>query len=315
MISVIIPVYNAEKYIDRCLSSVLSQDYENYEIIAVNDGSTDGSLKRLQSYGDKIKLFDKPNGGVSSARNLGIKMCSGDFITFLDADDCFGNDGYLTGLAENANEANVLPCAANDKLKADGRYLDTDIKTEYLKSRYCEFLDYDICAVWGKLYKKSVIERYALLFDENIKFGEDGIFNLQYFSHIENMRFVQSASYCYMREIGSCTNSVRKQLFDEYKVIYSYLSEFLGDEYGEEATRYLQRVSCDCAVTFYNYYRCKDISEAEFSALITEISEFNECKKPLADMGFVKNLFLRKLLRNKKLFVRAMLYFNYHGSI
>ena len=87
-ISVIIPIYNVEKYLSRCLESVINQTYKNLEIILVNDGSTDNSSKIIQQYYDpRIKIINKINGGLSSARNAGLKICTGDYITFVDSDD------------------------------------------------------------------------------------------------------------------------------------------------------------------------------------------------------------------------------------
>lgn len=99
LISVIVPVYNREKYIEKCIRSITEQSYRNLEIIIVNDGSTDGSLEIINSFADsdsRIRVIDKPNGGVSSARNAGLKEAKGEFIGFVDGDDYIEDDMYLT---------------------------------------------------------------------------------------------------------------------------------------------------------------------------------------------------------------------------
>lgn len=114
MISIIIPVYNAEKFLERCLSSVLGQTYENIEVIAVNDGSTDHSLKIMQQYADKdtrIKIISQENAGVSAARNAGLEICEGEFIIFIDSDDWIESN-MLEILLRNlqANRADISCC-------------------------------------------------------------------------------------------------------------------------------------------------------------------------------------------------------------
>ena len=91
-VSVIIPVYNAAKYLSRCLNSIFEQDYADTEIICINGGSTDESLKVLEEYGDKIKIINQENKGAAAARNAGIKIASKDYITFIDADDYIDKD-------------------------------------------------------------------------------------------------------------------------------------------------------------------------------------------------------------------------------
>ena len=104
LISIIIPVYNSEKYLKECLDSVINQTYNNLEIIVVNDGSTDNSLQIIQSYKDnRIKLINKENGGVSSARNVGLKQATGEYIMFVDSDDCLTNNSVVEELISNNN--------------------------------------------------------------------------------------------------------------------------------------------------------------------------------------------------------------------
>ena len=105
-ISVIIPVYNAAKYLSRCLNSIFEQDYADTEIICINDGSTDESLKVLEEYGDKIKIINQENKGAAAARNTGIKIASKDYITFIDADDYIDN-GLFRHFADSVGENDI----------------------------------------------------------------------------------------------------------------------------------------------------------------------------------------------------------------
>lgn len=106
-ISIIIPVYNTEKYVERCLDSIIANDYENLEIICVNDGSTDNSLKKLREYENKdsrVKVIEIPNGGVSNARNIGIEESTGEYIAFIDSDDCIHNQYFSILLSAIIND-------------------------------------------------------------------------------------------------------------------------------------------------------------------------------------------------------------------
>lgn len=108
MISIIIPIFNAEQTIKRCIESVLKQKYTNYELILINDGSTDKSAQICKNYiSNKVHLYNKINGGVSSARNLGINKSNGEFITFLDADD-YVEENWLSDYMENYNGEDIL---------------------------------------------------------------------------------------------------------------------------------------------------------------------------------------------------------------
>lgn len=147
--SIIIPVYNSEKYIDRCLNSVLTQTYNNYEIIIINDGSTDNSEKILKKYesNKKIKIISQTNHGVSSSRNIGIKESTGDYILFLDSDDFYEND-ILETLKNNIKDEDIIKFGYKD-LKENK---NTEAKTIIFKNYI------------GKFALKHIIEA-KILFD------------------------------------------------------------------------------------------------------------------------------------------------------
>ena len=135
-VSIIIPVYNVEKYLDKCLKSVLNQTYKNIEIIVINDGSTDNSLKICKKYKDKrIVLIDKENGGVSSARNKGLELASGKYITFVDSDDWLELDAIenMVSFIEKENVDFVRFCyqtagvRQNSVSEAENKYIGSEI--------------------------------------------------------------------------------------------------------------------------------------------------------------------------------------------
>ena len=124
MISVIVPVYNTEKYLDRCIQSILAQTYTDFELLLIDDGSTDLSGEICDKYAEqdsRVKVFHKENGGVSSARNLGLDKANGDWVTFVDADD-WVTTLYLNNLSDNTNSADfvVSIVGENDNISYQG---------------------------------------------------------------------------------------------------------------------------------------------------------------------------------------------------
>lgn len=181
-ISIIIPMYNAEKQIQKCIDSLLGQTYGNFEIIIVNDGSKDKSLDVCKAaYGDdcRVKIIDKPNGGVSDARNVGLRAVSGKYVTFVDADD-WVDPTYLSCLYDNLAQNNADICTLDYKVITTNPAKiiknNTD-KKEVLPSHTVleRFFDAKIptfaCA---KLYRQEIIE--GLEFPLGIKIGEDALF-------------------------------------------------------------------------------------------------------------------------------------------
>lgn len=187
LLTIIIPVYNIEKYIHRCLNACLNQDFplSEYEIICVNDGSTDNSLEILREYEKKysnIKIIDKENGGVSSARNTGIEVANGQYIWFVDGDDWI-NVGVLPlinrliQLSPKDPDGVLFPA----KLVSDyeiSPVKDTECEYEFtlngvLKNQYAN-------SVWFRWFKRKFIIENSLYFDTTMKYGEDTLFIAKY---------------------------------------------------------------------------------------------------------------------------------------
>lgn len=201
-ISLIIPCYNCEKTIDRCLESVFAQNYDNLEIITINDGSKDNTLNILKRYAKNhpnLKVIDKPNGGVSTARNLALKHVTGEYIQFMDSDDNFIGNDVLKKLVETMENSKVdlvvfnftHPCFESH-LKGGIYYLKNkdDFKT-YYQDFFASSLP------WNKMFKKEVItENY----DENMHFAEDEKFNLANLKNIKKVAYLEDIMYNYYCE-------------------------------------------------------------------------------------------------------------------
>lgn len=186
-ISVIIPAYNAEKTIERCLNSITEQSYTNLEVIVVDDGSKDRTLSMVNEIAKnerRIKVISKKNGGAASARNLGLKMVSGEFITFLDADDYIEKDVYMELYrAQEENDLDIVSASIREIYRGD--IVKKSVNPEGVilltgEEALCNMLSY--CGgvrtvVWDKLYKKSVIKN--AVFEEPCPYGEDALFNCE----------------------------------------------------------------------------------------------------------------------------------------
>ena len=197
-VSIIVPLFNAEKFAKRCIESVLMQTFKNYELILIDDGSKDKTGEICEKYAEKdtrIKVIHKNNGGVSSARNTGLDMAKGEWITFLDADDWI-EPNFLLIVDNNSNDSidwifaqwrtiwdNGLPNEINN--------YEQEIlfnNWEEIKKIWDKMANMDICRCpWGKFFRRSVIESYKLRFDNSLKYGEDTVFNYEYLINIKGL--------------------------------------------------------------------------------------------------------------------------------
>ena len=205
VISIIIPVHNLEKYIADCLESCLMQDIENYEIICVDDGSQDGSGAILDKYAAKypetIRVVHKSNGGVSSARNVGIEAARGDYIWFVDGDDCIKPNclSYLLSIArsEKCEIMSVQDVMFDENLSLD-EILTINAQDKNLDNIEC---------IAFKIFKSEIIKQNNILFDETITHGEDNIFIYEFMKHIKKHAVVTAVVYFYRRRMDSASRS------------------------------------------------------------------------------------------------------------
>lgn len=195
-ISIIVPVYNAEKTLARCVRSLMAQTYRNLEILLVNDGSRDQSpaiCQRFAQEDGRIRVIDKPNGGVSSARNAGLDAARGDFVMFCDSDDWVEPD-WCESMVSLCGPGDMVICESG---RADLK-TEHDADTEDAERR--ELLHYPIlaCSLWNKLFLRPAIEQAGLRFDEKLRLGEDFCFVLAYLCQIDGkLRFLYRPLYHY----------------------------------------------------------------------------------------------------------------------
>lgn len=243
MVSVIIPVYNAEKFLSRCVSSVLEQSYSDFEIVLVDDGSADNSSEICRYFAEKdsrVVAVCQNNSGVSAARNLGLKIAKGEFIAFVDSDDYVEKD-WLKMLVDKitANEADVAVCGIkNDESERNLSCTDTAMctKNELLALLLESGL---LNSVFNKLYRREFISGG---FRGGIKFGEDLLFNLEYFQRINKIAIVPKALYFYRKDNPmSATSNFRDDKFRNILFLHEQTNKFCEQIDDENVRKRMQQ--------------------------------------------------------------------------
>lgn len=215
LISIIVPVYNVEKYLSRCINSILVQSLTDFELLLIDDGSTDKSGEICDEYAAKdqrINVFHKTNGGVSSARNLGLDYIKGELITFVDADD-FVREFYLTHLLKHSQKPVDLVISYAEIYNGD------NVQKESYPSKLVDDTNFEVMFIendmhwhtspWSKLYKRSIIEKNHLRFCEGMHIGEDAVFLYSYMLCSKTIYISQDTDYCYCANTsGSLTKRV-----------------------------------------------------------------------------------------------------------
>lgn len=232
-VSIIIPVYNTKDYLSRCIESVLNQSYVDFELLLVDDGSTDGSGEICDSYSKKdprVCVFHKENGGVSSARNLGLSYASGEWVYFVDSDDELLPDG-LQVLVDCVNEDTDLVMGGYESCEYDrGRckHYDGEIrrirmdKKESIKTLYRKYSCYYpyLGWMWLRMFRNSIIRRENLHFDTSIRIKEDTLFTAEYICRSNGITcFVTTSVYVYYWREDSAMGAWRRGF--DYKYLDS----------------------------------------------------------------------------------------------
>ncbi|MDC7280519.1 glycosyltransferase [Butyrivibrio fibrisolvens] len=257
LISIIIPVYNAEKYLPRCIESLLNQTYKDIEIVLVNDSSKDKSAIVCEEYAkqdSRVKFYSKDNEGAGIARNYGISKANGEFLGFCDADDYVEPDMYEKLIESVSDTYDIAYCLhTNEKsipvktgeIKIFNRDNIWDLLVGEVGSKPNHKADYLYgSAVWRGLYKKSIIEDNGLAFmSERVIGSEDLIFNLEYLNHCNNAIYVMDELYRHCENEDSMTHSkLHFDIENEIK-LYNKINEVLGvnprGDYKLELNRFL----------------------------------------------------------------------------
>lgn len=202
-VSVIIPIFNSEKFLKKCIESVISQNYENIEILLINDGSTDNSLDICNYYklhDKRIKIINKKNTGVSDCRNIGISISTGKYIIFVDSDDYIHPD-YIEILVNSATTKCLNLCYPHTiddapEYEKISKFAITKFNMHELLPMYKKNI---INPPWGKLYIRDIIIKNNIRFDASISLGEDLLFNFNYLKYIDYVNVIDLKLYYYRK--------------------------------------------------------------------------------------------------------------------
>lgn len=264
MVSIIVPVYNAQRTLDRCLKSIKDQTYQNVEIVVVNDGSTDHSQAlidiSLNNISNKIIVQKARNEGLEKARRTGLKACHGDYIAFVDADDYIEKDAIEMMMnAMRKYDADLIQCRTSvfvtmaNKLKIhlpkriNNRTIRLIEKDEIMKKEYLSFFgcgSFNV-SVWAKLYKKETLLHVRC---GNLFFGEDLYLNMQVFPRLNRICVIPNILYHYERQ--GLTSKFMPRFMDDTKMLYCLKVEKAKELQSEKAILYSTIELRNCLKTF-----------------------------------------------------------------
>lgn len=252
IVSVIIPVYNAEKYIGICLDSLRSQTYQELEIICIDDESSDQSgtiIKQYCGLDDRIKYYRIKNAGVSNARNIGIEKSSGEYILFLDSDDWIDSETCEVALDSLlSNNADVVMWSyireyGDTSLKKTILSHDTIFEGDNLKKLHKSFIGFvedgflnpdnmdALSTVWGKMYRRSAIEDIKFYDIKEIGSFEDGLYNMQVFGNVKKVVYINRYFNHYRKDnASSLTSTYNPKLLMQRNKIYELMSQYIIKE-------------------------------------------------------------------------------------
>lgn len=331
-ISIIVPVYNGEKYIERCFNSIKNQTFKELEIIFVNDGSDDNSkyiLDKIKAVNSNVIVYHQENNGPGAARNKGIELANGEFITFIDIDDCINAHMYMK-MYRYIEDYNVdLVVCGQEVILANGETKEFIIP-QYPKDVYLikdEIRQYIIKPIlkdgpgllapqWNKLYRKSIINDNKIKVDEKRRFGEDWFFNQLFIGKVDRIAFVKEALYKYIRSNEeSLSSQYLKNSFELFKESRVFRKQRMIE----------WKLNSNEDILTYNTYFCKDIYTR---VILNEVNKENKIgiklkykniKKYLNDVE-VKEAFnncyidsyTKILINNNAIKILFIAYFDYY---
>lgn len=289
LVSVIIPIYNVEKYLPKCLDSVINQTYKNLEIILVDDGSPDNSGKICDEYAKKdkrIKVIHKNNGGVSSARNVGLSETNGNWIAFIDSDDWI-EINYIEILINVAirNNSDIVICGYNRVVGDNSEALNCDNTVRQYNKK--KFLLYCLTPQTGfgfchmKIIKKDIIK--DIKFSENLTVGEDALFNIMLSENIKNdVSFVKKALYNYRINNDSVVKKFDNNYVSKYLKAIQINKKYLFENYQDLEIKqgYYNFAAFHVLLIAVNYcFNKENKNQIECLKKVCDIKEFKEAIK------------------------------------
>ena len=272
--SVIIPVYNAERTLRRCLDSLVGQQFSDYELLLINDGSTDGSDAICREYANTyscVRYFAKENGGVSSARNLGLEQAEGEYILFVDSDDYVSQDYFaLLSHTLESNAVDLLMFGYRNFGGASTEW-DTGVFCEETESGVAKRISFAVCqylfsSLLSKAFKRQIIERDNIRFSNDLAIGEDQTFIFTYAMHIRSIGSIENHLYNVdVSDGNSLSRKARPYLTEQLTEVNRRMyAAYRVSEHSPEAARYYE-VALSWMTYRSAYSCCKELLKFDFS--------------------------------------------------
>lgn len=240
-LSIIIPVYNAASFLQETIASITRQQYNDYEIVIIDDGSIDNSLalcKNLQQNNPQIRIFHQENKGVSSARNLGIKKSKGNYLYFMDADDLL-HPQFLEIMMKQIQQNSLIDLVCCT-FQAFGHIADfhnyTNYSVQAIESKDQDIFNhlmYHSCAVnlWTKIMKKAIFDKYKILFQEGMTYGEDMFVSWKFCLAAQKAIVIDLPLYYYRQTSNSAVSRYHPKLYQTYKASFEEIKRFVHDNH------------------------------------------------------------------------------------
>lgn len=271
-LSIIIPVYNAENHLNQCIDTILTQKFTEFELILINDSSTDcsGDICEVYAANDKrVKVFHKSNGGVSSARNLGVENASGEWITFIDADD-YISANYFEILKSETDVDIILQGLTYVEDSNVIKHIVYQAEKLLLEEFMLKYTVYPyFSSSWAKFFKLDIVRKHTIKFDEQITYGEDTLFNLNYLFFCRLITTSCFSGYCYRVSNSGLTNSAYNFQHDLtfYRAFMKLHSQYLHSSFFKDALEIpLTRLS-------KGMYNDESVQRAERRKILRDIVE------------------------------------------
>ncbi len=286
-VSIIVPVYNVEKYLNRCVDSILSQTYRNIEIILVDDGSPDSCPAICDEYATadkRIKVIHKNNGGLASARNAGLDQSTGQYILFVDSDDWIDPDGvkklvyiaekYLVDFVRFRAVKNGFPSIADNtpvwlgkpREMSGGLYTKQRIETDILPRLITtpELTMGPIVSAWGSLFRRDFLDNTKIRFDESIRFSEDLLFSAEVVLNANSFYYLEEGGiYHYFYNSASISRSFRSDRWNSCKQMIHKSETIFKDTSIYDFSNQIERLKWFCVLLALNERRYLDMTRSK----------------------------------------------------
>lgn len=300
-ISVIVPVYRSERYLEKCITSILNQTFSNFELILIDDGSPDNSGEICEKYrrlDKRVKVIHQQNEGISMARNKGLKISSGKYIVFCDSDD-YVEVEWL----ERLHSTVVLN---PDKWILCGLYIIQGDKENGISlEKHCSIEEYYLiykaglsAYCWNKIYQRNIIENNNLRFREDVLNGEDILFNIEYLQYAKGIVSIPDILYHYnLDNMNSVTNQYNAKHFEDSRFAYSVRKKVIDPAYEEEYSEiWYYRFWNDIYNVFDVRNKWNFFNKISYGSYILKSKEFRECHSKV-NKSSVNKMYL-KLVEN-----------------